>query len=160
MLFRSHRRVLLHVVPELLAYIYTKIKDVRCSREDEWKTGSRHAQRENTAIVFSLSPYRGMYLLTLTPDLSFFSSRSALFMNTSYTHSTTSSAHITSPQKWKRGKRRTYHSRVLQQLAPYDRLPEYERVFEAVDVPVFCEVLVEAGDGREEEDGLDVVEVG
>ena len=125
---------------------------------DEWEERARrYAQRENTAIVFSLSPYRGMYLLTLTPDLSFFSSRSALFMSTSYAHSTTSEHVSPHAERRREGKRerektRTYHSRVLQQLAPDDRLPEYERVFEAVDVSVFCEVLVEAGDGREEED--------
>ena len=48
---------------------------------------------------------------------------------------------------------------LAEELAPDDALPEYERVLQAVHAPVLGEALVEAADGREEDDGVDVVEV-
>ena len=49
--------------------------------------------------------------------------------------------------------------RLREQFRRHDRLPEHEAVLEAVNAPVLGQSLVEAADGREEDDGVDIVEV-
>ena len=49
--------------------------------------------------------------------------------------------------------------RLRKQLGRDDRLPEHVAVLEAVHAPVLGEALVEAGDGREEDDRVAVVKV-
>lgn len=52
------------------------------------------------------------------------------------------------------------HLRLAKQLIRNDGLPEEEAVLEPVHARVLGELLVERGDGREEDDGVDVVEEG
>lgn len=52
------------------------------------------------------------------------------------------------------------HLRLAKQLVADDGLPEEEAVLEAVHARVLRELLVERGDGREEDDRIDVVEEG
>lgn len=54
--------------------------------------------------------------------------------------------------------KRYAHLGLTQQLIPHDGLPEQEAVLEPVHARVLCELLVERGDGREEDDRVDVVE--
>ena len=53
-----------------------------------------------------------------------------------------------------------YDLRLGQQAERAQRAPEEVRVLEAVHAPVLREALVEARDGREEDDRVHVVEVG
>lgn len=56
--------------------------------------------------------------------------------------------------------KRYAHLRLAKQLIRNDGFPEQEAVLEAVHARVLRELLVERGDGREEDDGVDVVEEG
>ena len=108
---------------------------------------------ENVYELFSRWPYRGMNLLTMTPLSSFFFNKSHLFRNT---------GGIVRSCRHRRARgdgERTNDGAVLEQLRAHDGLPEDDRVLQAVDVAVLRELLVEAGYRRQEQDGLDVVEV-
>lgn len=54
--------------------------------------------------------------------------------------------------------KRYAHLRLAKQLIRNDGFPEQEAVLEAVHARVLRELLVERGDGREEDDRVDVVE--
>lgn len=54
--------------------------------------------------------------------------------------------------------KRYAHLRLAKQLIRNDGFPEQEAVLEAVHARVLRELLVERGDGREEDDRIDVVE--
>ena len=59
----------------------------------------------------------------------------------------------------KRDRRRTNNDALGEQLGLDDALPEQERVFQPVYAPVLCEQLVEARNGREEQDRVRIIKV-
>lgn len=96
-----------------------------------------------------------MYLLIMMPPWSFFSRRSHLFMNTAHRN------------QYEIGHRRrtkshalTYDDGFLEEFRLHNALPEDESVFKTVDTLVFSKTLVEGRYRRQEENGVDIREVG
>ncbi len=140
-------RILAVLVLELLLEVYKKVSAWRC------KAARGDVQCASTFASFWRSPKLGRYFRTGTPLRIFFSSKSNLFRNT---------ARAAGGQRrstGSEGRIRTDEDAVCEELGLDDGLPKEEGVLEAVYAAVFLEELVEAGDGREEEDRARVVEI-